>query len=85
VLRISVDEKRCQGHGRCYDVEPDLFEPDINGRTVVIGDALSGPATLLAAERAVRNCPEYALTFGLPTDDEGVQPSQDPTPRSESA
>ena len=27
-MRVHVDEARCEGHGRCYDLAPDLFEPD---------------------------------------------------------
>jgi ferredoxin len=82
MLRISVDEQRCQGHGRCYDVEPDLFEFDKDGRSVVLERELDDPAVLLAAERAVRNCPEYAITFGVePSADERVQAAEDETTR----
>ena len=34
MLRISVDEQRCQGHGRCYELVPELFEPDNDGHSV---------------------------------------------------
>jgi ferredoxin len=65
VLRISVDERRCQGHGRCYELEPELFGPDINGHSRLLGVELDDAGALFAAERAIRNCPERALTFGV--------------------
>ncbi|MFC4694533.1 ferredoxin [Geodermatophilus arenarius] len=30
-VRISIDPSLCQGHGRCYDLAPDLFSADDEG------------------------------------------------------
>jgi len=27
-VKIRIDPERCQGHGRCYDLAPDLFGDD---------------------------------------------------------
>jgi ferredoxin len=74
MLTVSIDGTRCQGHGRCYDLEPALFEPDDAGHSLVIGMDPVTPATLLAAEHAIRNCPEHALSFA-------VHDGKDPTHR----
>jgi ferredoxin len=60
-MRVIVDVGRCQGHGRCYDLAPDVFESDERGHTHV---AVTGelPALLEPEARVgVRNCPESAL------------------------
>ena len=65
MLRISVDGQRCQGQGRCYELVPELFEPDNDGHSRLLGVELDDPARLFAAEHAIRNCPEGALSFGV--------------------
>jgi ferredoxin len=59
-MRISIDNEACTGHGRCYALAPELFEPDDDGRGVVIREEV--PEELLAtAQRAVASCPESAV------------------------
>ena len=36
-MRLVIDNERCEGHGRCYSIAKDLFEPDDIGNGVVIG------------------------------------------------
>jgi ferredoxin len=62
-MRVIVDVNRCQGHGRCYDLAPDVFEPDARGHAdVTVPGEL--PAVLEPEARVgVRNCPESALWF----------------------
>jgi ferredoxin len=60
-MRVIVELGRCQGHGRCYDLAPDVFEPDERGHVdmTVHGDL---PAVLESDTRiGVHNCPESAL------------------------
>lgn len=60
-MRVVVDTARCQGHGRCYDLAPDIFEPDERGR---VGLAVTGelpPNLEPDAHIGVQNCPESAL------------------------
>ncbi|MEV2274409.1 ferredoxin [Nocardiopsis sp. NPDC049922] len=58
--RLHLDWSRCDGHGLCADLLPDLVLLDRNGyprdRDVLVPDALVGDAEL-----AVRMCPELAL------------------------
>ena len=63
-VRISVDADRCEGHGRCYDLAAELFQPDDVGHTVLIDpDGAVAPEHEAQAVAAVRNCPEQALTL----------------------
>jgi ferredoxin len=56
---VSVDLSVCQGHGRCYSLHPDLFQPDEEGYSIVQGD---GTTSLPIAEHARALCPEAAIT-----------------------
>ena len=46
-MKVHVDQELCQGHGRCYALAPELFEPDDlgNGFAIDEGDV---PAELEA-------------------------------------
>jgi ferredoxin len=60
--RLSVDETRCMGHGRCYDAAPRLLSDDDEGFVTLRGQSTPVPADLLAdARRAVAACPERAV------------------------
>lgn len=61
-MRLRVDKQRCQGHGRCYTLAPELLEPDTSGHALVHSE-LDNLAALSRAERALGNCPEYALSL----------------------
>lgn len=62
-MKVHVDPDRCQGHGRCYDTAPELFEPDDIGNSHEVGDG-NVPADLEHKARvAVGNCPEHAITI----------------------
>ena len=61
-MKVSVDKELCVGHGRCYDVAPELFEDDEEGHAVVRGDGSVPPGQADAARLAVRLCPERAVT-----------------------
>lgn len=61
VLIARVDLDVCKGHGRCYLTAPDTFDSDDEGYPVVIG-AASTPAQLGTLRRAMRNCPEKAIS-----------------------
>ncbi len=60
-MKILIDSQRCQGHGRCYDLSPDLFGEDDEG----YGQVLSGDVVPADKEndarRAEANCPEHAI------------------------
>ena len=61
-IRLIVDSEKCQGHGRCYALAPDLFDavallhPLIPFEPEVIG-SLSGRKVLITAGRRDPICP----------------------------
>jgi ferredoxin len=60
-MKIRVDPDRCQGHGRCYALAPELFDVDDYGLSSVIGDGTVLAGLEEKARLAVGNCPEYAI------------------------
>jgi ferredoxin len=68
---IKVDRTRCQGHGRCYAVAPGLFRPiDDDGHTEFTGDfPEAGPERTELGEKAIRSCPELALSWASTSED----------------
>jgi len=62
-MKVQIDSEKCQGHGRCYDLAPDVFTDDEEGNGQVIGDGVVTPANEEAARLAVANCPESAISI----------------------
>jgi ferredoxin len=63
-VKIAVDHDCCQGHGRCYDLAPEIFGADDDGHVVVLVPGGQVPAGAEAqAIAAVKNCPERALSL----------------------
>jgi ferredoxin len=61
-MALIIDTTRCQGHGRCALINPDLFEVDDDGYGVVLDPAPAGDAKA-DADRAIGNCPEQAIAW----------------------
>ena len=62
-MKIHLDNSKCQGHGRCYALAPDVFDSDDEGYAVLRLTDGNVPAELeSAAQLAADNCPEYAIT-----------------------
>jgi ferredoxin len=62
VSRVCVDADRCEGHGRCYTLAPDVFDSDDVGHAVVLVEDVSGDLEAQAVD-AEKNCPEAAITL----------------------
>ncbi|MFA1546870.1 ferredoxin [Actinomadura chokoriensis] len=60
-MKVKIDSARCQGHGRCYDLAPDLFGEDDEGYGTVLGDGVVPEGRERDARLAVQNCPERAI------------------------
>ncbi|MGH3275978.1 MAG: ferredoxin [Streptosporangiaceae bacterium] len=60
-MKLHIDDGLCQGHGRCYDLTPDLFSDDEEGYGKVQGNGIVSPESEQEARRAVLNCPEHAI------------------------
>jgi ferredoxin len=61
-VKVIIDTEACAGHGRCYSLSPDVFDPDDEGHSAARVKVVDG-ALLLSAEAAVSNCPEHAITL----------------------
>jgi ferredoxin len=62
-MKVRIDAERCQGHGRCFTIAPDLFDSDDLGSGVVLGDGTVRPDQEREARLAVANCPESAVSI----------------------
>lgn len=60
-MKVRIDARRCQGHGRCYDLAPGLFGDDEEGYGTVLGDGTVPAGLERDARLAVLNCPEHAV------------------------
>jgi ferredoxin len=61
VVRVTIDHDRCTGHGRCYELAPDVFTDDDEGYGQVVGDGTVAPGQEEAARKAAAACPERAV------------------------
>ncbi len=61
-MRVTIDDEKCQGHGRCYALAPTVFEPDDIGQGQVLGDGTVPEGEQDQARLAAANCPELAIT-----------------------
>ncbi len=57
---ISVDMKLCVGHGRCYELAPDVFDEDEAGYCKVLRERIP-KALVRQAQSSEANCPEGAI------------------------
>jgi ferredoxin len=60
IIRVSTE--KCQGHGRCYALAPEIFRADANGH-IEPGNINVPSGSEAAATRAAKACPERALTI----------------------
>jgi ferredoxin len=61
-MALTIDTTRCQGHGRCALINPDLFDVNDDGYGVVLNPEPEGDAKA-GADRAIGNCPEQAISW----------------------
>lgn len=60
-MKVQISPERCQGHGRCYDLAPDLFAEDGEGYGTLARDGSVAPGQQGQARLAAANCPERAI------------------------
>lgn len=61
MVRVKVDETRCQGHARCLTFAPDVFDFDDEGYSFVPEESSRFEELPEHVRRAVANCPERAI------------------------
>ena len=61
-MKVRIDSVKCQGHGRCYDLAPQVFTDDEEGYSKLIDPSgVVPPGDEELARLAVANCPESAI------------------------
>ena len=60
-LKIRVDQDKCQGHARCWEICPEVFALDDEGLSYVVTTEVP-PELEVKAREAADNCPERAIT-----------------------
>jgi ferredoxin len=59
-MKVIVDHSLCEGHARCMENAPEVFEVRDDDRSYVLVDEI--PEELRAkVERAVQTCPRAAI------------------------
>jgi ferredoxin len=61
VLRLHVNRERCEGHGLCNAILPELLELDTLGIARAIGHGIVPQGLEERARLAMENCPELAI------------------------
>lgn len=64
-MEPRVDNKRCEGHGKCYLLVPEVFEPgDEYGHARIRATFDSDDDGLKRRiQIAIESCPEYAIAW----------------------
>jgi ferredoxin len=62
-MKITIDAELCQGHGRCYELAPQIFTDDDRGRGLIVDDVV-GRDRHEPAQAAMNACPERAISLG---------------------
>ena len=63
-MKIAVDGAQCMGHGRCYQIAPDLLSFDDEGYVSIRDQVIHVPDDQLEfAEEAAATCPEEAISL----------------------
>ena len=59
-MKVRVDFDLCVGHGRCYELAPEVFDEDERGHCKLMFEQV--PVEYEAqAQRGAANCPEHAI------------------------
>ncbi len=59
-MKVFVDMDRCVGHGRCYELAPEIFGEDEAGYCRLLLETVP-PDLVAKAETAAANCPERVI------------------------
>jgi ferredoxin len=63
-MKMSVDGVQCMGHGRCYQLLPDLLDFDDEGYVTIRDQTVEVPVDQQElAEDAEATCPEGAISL----------------------
>jgi ferredoxin len=62
-MQVTVDQSKCQGHGQCFALAPDVYQIDDDGYIAIDGtlEILAGLEE--SARRGAAACPEQVFTI----------------------
>lgn len=60
-MKVAVDPDLCQGHARCWEICPEVFDLDDEGHAFVASPEVP-PELDAKVRQAVNNCPERAIS-----------------------
>lgn len=61
-MKVRIEEGRCQGHARCFQICPEVFDLDDQGY-VLLTTATPPDSLTEKIGLAERNCPEHAIVL----------------------
>jgi ferredoxin len=61
-MRVRVDAEKCVGHGRCYELAPEVYAEDDRGHCCLRRETVP-PDHEKLARLGAENCPEDAITI----------------------
>ena len=61
-MKVSIIDSLCQGHARCFAIEPRVFDLDDQGHSVILTTEVS-PELRDTVQEAAANCPERAVAL----------------------
>jgi len=61
-MKVRVDLDKCVGHGRCYDLAPEVFGEDARGHCRIRCETVP-PGLERQARLGEANCPEDAISI----------------------
>ncbi|MEU6184131.1 ferredoxin [Streptomyces coeruleorubidus] len=64
-MYIALNTEKCQGHLRCMDLAPELFDCNELGYGALLATGEIPERMVQAARRCAANCPERAITLSL--------------------
>ena len=59
-MKVRVDRNVCVGHGRCYELAPDVYGEDERGHCTILRETIP-PELEKQARAGEENCPEGAI------------------------
>ena len=62
-MRVHLNIEKCQGHLRCMDVAPEIFDCDELGYGLVTWDGPVPDELERIVRRCAANCPENAISL----------------------
>jgi ferredoxin len=64
MARVELDRDRCEGHGQCEMMAPEIYRLDNDGELEILLSEVE-PNQRLSAEAGVMACPVAALRLSL--------------------